>query len=353
MKRRLKKLLPSRAQNKDLTPSESTEAGVPRITNETVAAHREEVLSKARKYIYPLEHSKHRIVTVSATLFIVSLAVFFIYCVAALYKLESSSTFLYRVTQVIPFPVARTGSSFVSYENYLFELRHYMHFHKTQQKVDFTSESGKQQLADFKKRALDKVVDDAIIKQLAKKHGISVSNQEVDDNIKLLNNQRRLGGSSDTFEDALKENVGWSISDFKRTLKQQLLAQKVLEKLDTETTERARAAHTQLKNGADFAELAKQVSDDPATKGQGGDFGFAVDKTNRDFSAQTTEVLFRLQPNEFSEPINVGYGLQIVKNLGLENEKARGAHIIFTFKDINTFVNDVKDQQKARLYLRL
>src|ERR1039458_1937006 len=34
-------------------------SNVPRITNETVIDHREEALSSARKYIYPLQHSKH------------------------------------------------------------------------------------------------------------------------------------------------------------------------------------------------------------------------------------------------------------------------------------------------------
>ncbi len=33
---------------------------MPRITTETIAAHREEVIGKARKYIYPLQHSKNR-----------------------------------------------------------------------------------------------------------------------------------------------------------------------------------------------------------------------------------------------------------------------------------------------------
>ena len=37
-------------------------SNVPRITNETVIDHREEVLSSARKYIYPLQHSKHLVV---------------------------------------------------------------------------------------------------------------------------------------------------------------------------------------------------------------------------------------------------------------------------------------------------
>src|SRR5580692_3168737 len=36
------------------------------ITNETIAEHRESVLSGARKYIYPLQHSKRRILVVSS-----------------------------------------------------------------------------------------------------------------------------------------------------------------------------------------------------------------------------------------------------------------------------------------------
>ena len=91
----------------------------PRITNTTVAEHREEVLSSARKYIYPLQHSKHKIVLWSVSIFIITLVAFSAYCTAALYKLQSTSTFLYKVTEVIPFPIARIGNDFVAYENSL------------------------------------------------------------------------------------------------------------------------------------------------------------------------------------------------------------------------------------------
>src|ERR1700757_4024404 len=43
-------------------------SSVPRITNETVAEHREEVLSTARKYIYPLQHSKHHVGRISVSI---------------------------------------------------------------------------------------------------------------------------------------------------------------------------------------------------------------------------------------------------------------------------------------------
>ncbi|HSX23510.1 MAG TPA: hypothetical protein VLE74_00190, partial [Candidatus Saccharimonadales bacterium] len=132
---------------------------VPRITNETIAAHREEVIGGARKYIYPLQHSKHRIILTTTILLIVGIIGFFSYCTLALYRFQSTSGFLYRVTQVVPFPVARAGGSFISYESYLFEVRHYKHYYESQLKLDFRTKEGQQQLTAFKKQALDKVIN--------------------------------------------------------------------------------------------------------------------------------------------------------------------------------------------------
>lgn len=352
---------PSKLFKRRLRKPKQTEAekvqeaaqNVPRITNETVAEHREEVLSTARKYIYPLQHSKHKIVLISTTIFITTLVVFFTYCLVALYRLQTTSTFLYRVTQVLPFPVAKAGPDYVAYENYLFELRHYMHYYRTQQKLDFASDSGKQQLEESKKRALQRVVDDAYVKQLAEKHSVTISNREVEDQITLVRNQNRLGGSDQVFEDVLKDYWGWSVNDFKRSLRQELLRQKVLATLDRDTKGRAEAALAELRAGADFAAVAGKYSDDVASKENGGEFGFLIDKTNRDIPAQTVDALFKLDAGETSEIINIGYGLEIVKVLENNGDKIRAAHIVFNFKDISTFINDLKEKEKTRLFIRL
>src|SRR5665811_1912030 len=57
----------------------TTAAVVPYITNETVAEHREQVLKGARKYIYPLQHSKHRIVVISTSIFVSMVVAFMAY----------------------------------------------------------------------------------------------------------------------------------------------------------------------------------------------------------------------------------------------------------------------------------
>lgn len=323
----------------------------PRITNETVAEHRELVLKKARKHIIPLAHSKHQVVILTTTLFVLALVSFFTYVTLALYKFQQSSTFLYRVTQVIPFPVAKTGSNYISYENYLFELRHYTHYYETQQKLNFSDAAGKQQLEAFKQQARQKVVDDALVRQLAKQNGVTVSEKEVNDQITLVRHQNRLGENDKVFEDVLRDYWGWSVGDFKRSLHQQMLAQKVVAKLDADTQLRANTALAELQAGADFATTAKKYSEEPSTKDSGGEFGFAVDRTNRDLTAQTVDGLFKLQPGQISGVINTGYTLEIVKNIETQGDRIRGAHIVFNFKDINSFLDPLKEKQKTSTYI--
>ncbi len=346
MKKKLKKLVPKRPEPEPTLE----EQGKGRITNDTVAAHREEVLSSARKYIYPLQHSKHRIVLITTSIIIAAAVLFIGYSVVALYRLDSTSSFLYRMTQVVPFPVAKAGPRFVAYENYLFELRHYMYFYEHQQKLDFGTEAGEQQLEDYKKRALEKVINDAYIKELARQNKISVSNQEVEDQITILRRQNRLGGSEQAYEDALKQNFGWSPEDFKRVIKQQLLEQKVLSALDTGTHEQANKALAEIQAGQPFEEVAKQAVESAGNVTAG--VYESVDSSSRDLSPITTDALFKLKPGETSGVINTGYSLQILKNLETGADgKIKAAYINFEFKDINSYINDLKDKEKARQYI--
>jgi foldase protein PrsA len=344
MKKKLRRLVRKKPIKTPSTPQ--------KITSQTMSAHREEVLDNARKYIYPLRHSKRRLVTLSLGILSVAVVIFFTYCTLALYKFQSTSMFLYRVSQVIPFPVAKAGSDFVAYENYLFEINHYTHYYKNQQQLDFESDAGKRQLQEFKKRALDKIVNDAYIKQIAEQRGISVSTQEVDQEIATVRNQNRLGGSDEEFRNVLKDFWGWSVDDFRRSLKQQLLAQKVLSNLDSNAHDRANQAYDQLQSGKDFKKLAAEVSEDPSTKDNGGEFGFRIEKNNRDISATVVEELFKLKQGEYSAPVDVGYGIEIVKNLEQKDDRIKAAHIVFNFKNINDYLNDIKEEKPAKTYIK-
>ncbi len=123
--------------------------------------------------------------------------------------------------------------------------------------------------------------------------------------------------------------------------------------MDTDTHDRAGVALAQLKNGKDFAALAKEISEDPATKETGGEYGFLIDQNNRDISPRTVDALFKLKPGEYSEVVDTGYGLEIIKNIETKGNQIRAAHIYFGFKDANQYVNDLKEQQPTRAYISL
>lgn len=329
---------------------------VPRITNETITEHREEVLKGARKYIYPLQHSKHRIVTVTLSITAVALVLFMIYCVAALYRFHQYNTFIYRVTQVVPFPVAKADHNYVDYENYLFELRRFVHYYQTQQRQTFDS-SNQDQLQRFRNQALNRVIDDAYIKILAKQNKVSVSGKEVDARVNQARNQNRLGSNNKVFSDVLRDYWGWSVSDFKRSLKQEILAEKVSAKLDTAAEARANAALAQIRSGKDFAEVAKTYSDDPS-KANGGDYGFSISRSNPNVPPEVVDELFRLKAGQTSaivlaSPIlaNAPPTLQIVKVTQTDGKNLTAQHILINLKDPSSYVADYKSKHPAKKYV--
>jgi len=326
---------------------------LPRITNETVAEHREEMLSSARKFIYPLQHTRGRIVKISVGIFIAALVFFTGYVGLGLYRFQSSSTFLYGVTQVLPLPIAKAGSSWISYESYLFELRHYMHYYESQQQIDFGSKSGKDQLAAFKKQAMQQVVNDAYVKQLAKQNNVAVSDQEVNDAVAMLREQNRLGNNDQEFEDVLKEFWGWSVDDFKRELRQQLLAQKVVSALDTATNDKARRILAQLQNGGDFATVAKANSDDINTKDSGGEYSFLIDRNTRDLAPKVVGELFKLQPGQVSGIVDTGYTLEILKVTAVNEGKLRASHIASNYQSIGAFIKPLQDKNPPKYYIKV
>lgn len=331
-------------------PTITTE--VPKITNETIAAHREEVLKGARKYIYPLQHSKHRIIVITSTLAVIASVAFLIYCLIGLYQLRQHNTFLYRVTQVVPLPIARVQGSFVEYENYLFELRHYIHYYQNQLEQDFSGEE-KQQLVEQRKQALEDVINDAYVKKLARQHKISVSNKEVNARIAEVREQNRLGNNDKVLADVLREYWGWSIADFKRSLKQQILEEKVMSQLDPEANKKAQAAMERLKAGADFAALAKEVSEDETTKANGGDFGFAITKSNPNIPPQIVTQLFALRPGQYSAIINTGQTLEIVKVLQGDASAVTAQRISFKVRDLSSQIEALKKQSPPKIYVNL
>lgn len=328
-------------------------SNVPRITNDTVADHREDVLSKARKYIYPLQHSKHSVVRISIVLFVVVIVGFFAICGLDLYKFQGTSGFIYGVTEIVPFPVAKTGGTWISYESYLFELRRNMHYYITQQGANFSTKTGRAQLDHLKQEALNYAVQSALVNKLAQENNVSVSDQAVNDQVSILRYLNLLGSSNNVFKEVLNEYYGWSEADFKRELKQQMLQQAVVAKLDTSAQSKAQSVIKQLKAGVDFATLASQASDDAQTKTNGGQYPTAITFNDQQISPDVIYELFQLKPGQTSGIINTGSTLEVVKLLDRSGNSVHAAHIQINLQSITSYTKPLQDKQSLHEYIKI
>ena len=89
---------------------------------------------------------------------------------------------------------------------------------------------------------------------------------------------------------------------------------------EAKARERLTAAQKRLSEGADFADLALELSDDPGSQGQGGDLGFfARGAMVKPFE----EVAFSLEPGVVSEPVRSPFGFHLIR---VEEKKA--AHVV-------------------------
>lgn len=325
---------------------------VPRITNETLTDHREDVLASARKYIYPLQHSKHRVVRTSISIFVLVLVIFLVFCGLDLYKFQGTSGFIYDVSSIIPFPVAKTGSTWISYESYLFQLRRNMHYYVSQQGANFSTKDGELQLNRLKTQSLDYAEQRAIVNKLAQQNNVSVSDNKVDDQVQLLRSENRLGSSDRVFREVLSEYYGWSENDFKRELKDEMIQEAVVTKLDKQDTGRAEAALQQLRKGSDFATLASQISDDPQTKANGGQYPAAVTINDPQIPPIITKTLFQMKPGQISGIVNTGYSLDILKVIDRNGPSLHAAHIQINLKNIETYVKPIEQKQKLHTYIK-
>jgi hypothetical protein len=328
-------------------------SSVPQITNDTVADHREDVLASARKYIYPLQHSKHSVVRISITLLIVVVLAFLVFCGLDLYKFQSTSGFIYGVTEILPFPVAKTGDTWISYESYLFELRRNMHYYATQQQANFSTKSGKAQLKLLKQEALNEAVQAGLVKKLAKANNISISSDQVNQQLQILRSENRLGSSDSVFREVLSQYYGWSEQDFKQELQQQMLQQAVVANLDTAVQATAQSALEQLKTGSDFATLASQLSDDAQTKSNGGEYADAITPNDPDISPDIVNALFQLKVGQTSGIINTGYTLEIVKVLDRSGDSLHAAHIQFNLNNISVYTKPLEKKQSVHDYIKI
>ena len=100
--------------------------------------------------------------------------------------------------------------------------------------------------------------------------------------------------------------------------------------------------YDRLKQGEDFAELAKMYSDDSLTAEKSGELPLLA---REDIDSDIAEVVFALESGDFSEPIESDFGLQIFKLIAVEPALTQ------SFEEVREVIEDqIKHEMAENIY---
>ena len=108
----------------------------------------------------------------------------------------------------------------------------------------------------------------------------------------------------------------------------------------------ADSVYSLLQEGADFAQLAVQFSDDDSTAGLGGDLGWY---SSDDLFSEFKLIVAEHQQGEYSQPVLSQYGYHIVKVL--EKQSSRPLDFKDDYSDIEEIAKRYKAQQELKNWL--
>lgn len=245
-----------------------------RITNETVAEHRERILAGGRRFKYPVQYARHRLVINAILIGLVAIIIFVIISWQQLYIAQNTSTFFYRLTGFIPLPVASVNGSPVRYSDYLLYYNGSAYYLQQSAQVDFSSPEGKAQQQHIKRESLTDAEGDTYAAQLARQLHITVSDKEVD---AAINQARQSYGniSEQVYDASALSVLGWTPSEYRHVIQEKLLRQKVSYAIDKNAQATTQAIEAALKANpsADFETIVNSVNGSVKTKAQVGTSG--------------------------------------------------------------------------------
>jgi foldase protein PrsA len=193
-----------------------------------------------------------------------------------------------------------------------------------QQGLDPKSQQGQEQIKALQQQVLEQLISDVLVEQAALKEGVQVGEYDVNARIQGLIND---AGGRPKFDEYLKTNQ-LLLSDLCTQIRAQIFGDAMLGRITAASSSQVEQVHAAqillsnqgdaakvlqaLKQGQDFSALAKQYSQDVATKDNGGDLGwFPRGVMDPQFEA----IAFQLQPGQISDVVTTPYGFHIIKVL--------------------------------------
>ena len=289
------------------------------------------------------------------------------------YAKTATDKFSLAVARTLNLRAVKVGNEKISYISYAEDLKaiHTMHDYDKRQRdagagrarrpgADLTVE----QMTD---QVLWRLVNNLLVDDAAKKYGVTVEDKDVQTLKAQMLQQFKDEAAAN---EELTMRYGWDMSVYeKKVMRPFILQTKLAQKLkdDPKVKEdlktKAEKVLEEVKNGGDFAELAKEYNTD-STGERGGDLGWFG---KGDMVPEFEKAAYSLKKGEvYPTLVESVYGYHIIKlddrkvekvnnekGQTVSVEKARASQVLFRFPDLLSYLDKAAKDGNIYLYLKV
>lgn len=317
---------------------------------EKVEERREEVLATGRKFKYPLQWTKHRIVINTILISLVALAILFTSGWLALYRLQMTDDLLYRLTQIIPVPVAEVDGENVRFSDYLMFYRSSVQSISRQSTQTQTEEDLENMKEQFKIAALERAKEYTYALKLGKELNLTVTDEEI---ATEFDRHRQIGSvdrSEAGFLKIIKDNFGMSKNEYNRMLYLTIMKSKVDAAIDDTANEIAKKVEASLlANGNSFYKVAEELGEQVVYEETNGMV------SNKNIDGGRSNEAFKLEIGEQSGKfISMnGDGYYYVKLVDKNATEVNFVSIKINFTEFTKRYEKIKEEKKYKNHIDL
>jgi len=331
----------------------SKEQAPSRITNETVAEHRERVIAEGRRYKYPLQYARHKLVINTIVVSVAAVIILLILGWWQLYVVQNTSTFFYRVTQVLPLPAGTVNGQDIRYSDYMLYYRPSEYYLSKYDEIKPDSQDGKLQLEYKKRDAMDRAIADAYARQVAKQQGLTVSADEVNKALDALKQADNGTLSADAVKSSAQQVFGMTERDTRSQYRNSILRGKVAFAIDDEAKSHVEAIQAKLVEKKSLKDIAAQLNKEQKNAVQYGVSGL-ISKTSV-FNGVRVAKIAALKKNETSGPIKsvTNDGYLFVRMLSANDKQVNFEFVHVPLTKFDSVIQALKDDGKVHEYIRI
>ena len=317
---------------------------------EKVDERRAEVLSNGRKFKYPIQWSKHRVVVSTILIAVVVSAIIVVSGWLALYRFGMTDEMLFRATKIFPVPVATVDGEQVRFSDYLMFYRSsIISIERQSGQVENQGNLDSLRL-QYKRAALDEAEDYTYAAKLAKDLGVTVSKEEIDNEFER---HLKIGGvdrSEQSFIKIIEDNFGLNKDEYRHILKLTIMKSKVEVEIDDNASKVAEKVESMLaSNGGNYSAVADTLGEDIIYEETG---GFV---SNQNIDGGRALEASKLNPGEQSGrfiSMN-GDGYYFVKLIKKTDTEVNFVSIKIPFTEFKNRMDTLRSEEKITEYVAI